>query len=104
MANNRNRIQTYVNDATHERLQALADSRKTSLSSVVAEILQTIEHDATPSGPSGSPFVTREEMVEYVNEVLMRAEGHWESTVAGISGITQGIVKEMEKQLGPGQG
>lgn len=80
MPNNKNRIQTYVNDAAYERLQAIADSRRVSLSSVVAEILQTVEQDASPSATSDSPCVTRKEMVEYVNEVLMRAEAHWEAS------------------------
>ena len=93
MANNRNRIQTYVNDAAYERLQALADSRRVSLSSVVAEILQTVEQSGSPSVTSGSPYVTQKEMVEYVNEVLMRAEGLWEASAGSQMAIFKSAVE-----------
>lgn len=99
MANNKNRIQIYVNDATHERLLALADSRRMSLSSVVAEILQTIEQDGSPSAVPSLTYVTREEMVEYVTGVVLRAEAHWEATTNTITGVNRALMKEMDKQL-----
>ena len=100
MVNNKNRIQAYVNDATHERLQALADSRRVSLSSVVAEILQTIEQDGSPSAAPSPVYVTREEMVEYVTGVVLRAEAHWESTASTITGVNKMLFQEMQQRLG----
>ena len=102
MANNKNRIQTYVNDSTHERLKYLAESKEMSVSGLVAEILQTVEQDV-PSSVSGgsqrSPYVTREEMIAYVTEVVARAEQHWETSASSVAGIFKGLSHEMAKEM-----
>lgn len=102
MPNNKNRVQTYVNDATYERLKYLAESRETSVSSLVAEILQTVEQDAdSPSSSSSqkSPYVTREEMIAFVSEAVARAEQHWESAASHEASVHRLFVEQMANQF-----
>lgn len=92
------RIQAYVSDAIYYMLEDQAQREGVSISEAAAQILSTYSSGSS----SSSSFVTREEMVAYVTEVVTRAETAWEAAATQEGHIQRMFIKEMSKQLKPG--
>jgi hypothetical protein len=100
MATNKAKVQTYISKSHYEALRAYADERDISISEAASILLQTVltsPVDAFGESSMIQDYVTREEMVAYVQSELGRLAGTVENELENF----QTIVGVALRQLAP---